>query len=588
MSHSIGDIRCFRPALVREARDRIDVERNRIGQAVTELLAGRPHASLWSGPAALAAYGRNADAVRVLGEVANRLAVTAQVLMHLAERMQACLELVRHADDRAADGGGWLNHEGQLFLPQPPAYLDPVLVAHHAKREALLREEVERDLLQAQSLARETDQEAAIRLAGAAQPTPGMPPSITAPLPIPAPPLLRQGEYVDPTTAFANGAWWRGLTPEDQGRAIREHPEWVGPRDGLPGWARHQANLTLLLRLETAAARELADVEHHHYGSQTAKREDLLWKTQRVESLRAVREVMSQTDEVQRQLLLVDDSGPIVRTVIALGDVDAADHVATYVGGFTTTVRASLRRMDRESKEMRAEADSLTQGDVAVVNWLGYPAPQWAGVTISRASVLGEDISSGWSDELAAFLNGLDAARDTPVHSTLWAHSYGSNLAGHTLLKTVAVDDVVLFGSPGVPFPKVEDVGLKPNGLNVLAAPDDWIPKAGPLFLGTPPLAIPGARRLATLHVKGMPNDLRTAAGHSEYRDAGTLSRRNLVAVAAGRPDLVIRASAEESRPTGGVQGPAPIPRGPVPPGGPVPVGGPVPPRGPTPLGPAP
>jgi hypothetical protein len=55
-----------------------------------------------------------------------------------------------------------------------------------------------------------------------------------------------------------------------------------------------------------------------------------------------------------------------------------------------------------------------------------------------------------------------------------------------------------------------------------------------------------------------MPNDLRTATGHSEYRAPGSLPRRNLVALAAGRPDLLIAASAQESRPTGGVQGPRP------------------------------
>ena len=556
---AIADIRCFRPALVREARDRVELERKRIGDAMAELLAGRPRASGWAGPAALAAVARNADAIRALGEIANRLGVTAQLLTHLAERMQACLELVRHADARAAEASGWLNHEGQLFLPQPPAYLDPVLVAHHAKREALLREEIDRDLRQALDLARQADHEASTRLSTAAQGSTAMPAMAPGALPFPVPPPLRRGSYLDPASAFANAAWWRALTPEEKGRAIRERPDWVGPRDGLPGWARHQANVTLLGRLEAAAAAELAQVEDHHYGSQTAKREDREWKVQRVESLRVLRDVLSQRDGAQRQLLHVDDSGPIVQAVVAVGDVDTAEHVATHVGGFTTTVRGSLRRIDRESTQMRAEADALTEGAVAVVSWLGYPAPQWAGLTNRGASVLGEDLSRGYADELAAFLNGVDAARDTPVHSTLWAHSYGSNLAGHALLQTVSVDDVVLFGSPGVPFRTVEQVGLKPNGLNVLAAPDDWIPKTGPLVLGMPPLAVPGARRLATLHVKGMPNDLRSAEGHSEYRAAGTLSRRNLVAVAAGRPDLAIPASAAERRPTGGVQGPAAV-----------------------------
>jgi hypothetical protein len=110
-----------------------------------------------------------------------------------------------------------------------------------------------------------------------------------------------------------------------------------------------------------------------------------------------------------------------------------------------------------------------------------------------------------------------------------------------------------------VPFRKLEDVGLKPGALNVLAAPDDLVVRGGPGYLGTPPLLVSGARRLATLHVKGMPNDLRSAKGHSQYRAPGTLSRRNLVAVAAGRPDLVIPASPQECRPTREIHGPNPV-----------------------------
>jgi hypothetical protein len=564
---AIGDIRSFRPGPVWEARDRIELERKRIGHAMTELLAGRPHATAWSGPAALAAFSRNAEAIRVLSEIANRLGITAQVLTHLAERMQACLELVQHADRRAADGRGWVNHDGQLFLPQPPALLDPVLVAHHARQEALLREEVERDLRQAQNVARDADQEVLNRLVDAARPSSTQPPASAGHLPIPRPPQTRNGGFVDPPSAFANAAWWRSLTQAERGRAIRDYPHWVGPRDGIPAWARHRANLALLTRAEASAAgalaaARLAEARQKGYADRIAARTVTQVEERRVEALRAVREVISRRDGVQRELLAVDDFGDLVTAAVAVGAVDTAEHVATFVGGFTTTVEGTLRGLDSALVDMREEAMSITRdgADVAVVAWLGYPAPQWSEVLrVPSRSVLSGRIARDHSDELAAFLTGLDAARDSPLHSTLWAHSYGSTLAGNALLKTGAVDDVALFGSPGVPFRKLEDVGLKPGALNVLAAPDDLVVRGGPGYLGTPPLLVSGARRLATLHVKGMPNDLRSAKGHSQYRAPGTLSRRNLVAVAAGRPDLVIPASPQECRPTREIHGPNPV-----------------------------
>lgn len=546
---TVADIRCFRPALVREARDRLEAERQRVQRVMTELLASRPSGAAWSGPAALAAFARTVETVQVLSDIANRLAETARALTHLAERMQACLELVRHADRQAAGAGGWLNHEGQLFLPRPPACADPVLAAHHARREGQLREEIERDLVQAESVAQQADHEASSRLAGAADPWARTPASAGRPMSLPTPPPLRIGEYVDPASTFANAAWWRGLTAEEKGRAIRDHPEWVGPRDGVPAWARHQANLALLARAEASADRVLAEARRNKIGGPPGR-----WAFEtterRVAALRAVRDVISQDDGVPRLLLALGEEDGLVTAVVSVGDVDRAKHVATFVGGLTTTVQGDLRRYDRQFTAMRSEARSIAPDgdDVAVVSWLGYPAPQWSGIGRPATSVLRPTIARDHADELAAFLTGLDAARDVPLHSTVWAHSYGSTLAGHALLRTCAVDDVALLGSPGVPFRKFEDTGLKPNGLNVLDAPDDLVPYGGPELLGAAPTVVAGIRRLATVKAKGMPNDLRTAHGHSDYFAPGTVSRRSLVAVAAGRRDLVLPVSEEEVR----------------------------------------
>ncbi|MDN5794958.1 MAG: alpha/beta hydrolase family protein [Intrasporangium sp.] len=515
---------------------------------MTELLASRPPATAWSGPAAQASFTRTSEAVGALGEIANRLVVTAHALARLADLMQASLELVRHAERRAAEGGGQVDGLGQLILPRL-VVLDPVLAAHLVRQESLLREEVFRDVRQAESLARQADDEAAGRLVAAVRgPADALPPA-PAKLPVPAPPSLPDNGFIHPDSVFANASWWRSLTPEEKGRAIRDHPQWVGPRDGLPAWARHQANLELLARAERNVAARLAAARRNPFHLLPEPWEDEVERAERyAQALRTVRDVVSRQDGVPRQLLAIGGADGLVTAVVAVGDVDRADHVATFVGGFTTTVKGDLRPLDSELVGMRHEATAVAQdgAEVAVVAWLGYPAPQISGLSQWRRSVATDSIARDRADELAAFLTGLDAARDTPLHSTLWAHSYGSAVAGNALLLPGDIDDVVLFGSPGVPIRKLESTGLKPGGLNVLDAPTDVVPLLAPAFPGVSALRVPGARRLATMHVNGMPERLRTSFGHSQYTAPGTLSRHNLIAVAAGRPDLVIPASEQE------------------------------------------
>ncbi|WP_347353313.1 alpha/beta hydrolase [Intrasporangium sp.] len=564
-----GDIRRWQPALVREVRDRVLADRERIGRAMTGLLAGRPPAAAWSGPAARAAFARATEALAVLGETAHRLAATAQALGRLADGMQAGLELVRHAERRAAEGGGRVDDLGRLVLPRPVEFVDPVRAAHQARQEALLREEVLRDVQQAERLVRQADDEAAARLTAAVREPAQAPPSASTELRVPAPPSVPDNGFISPTSVFANASWWRGLTPQEKGCAIRDHPLWVGPRDGVPAWARHQANLELLARAERDVAARLAAARRSPLRWVPEPWEDELEQAERqAEALRAVRDVVSRQDGAPRQLLAIGAADGLVTAVVAVGDVDRAEHVATFVGGFTTTVRQDLRPLDATLAGMRHEAKAMSGhgADVAVVAWLGYPAPQKSGLVQRRRSVASDFVARDRADELAAFLTGLDAARDTQLHTTLWAHSYGSALAGNALLLPGSVDDVVLFGSPGVPVRRLDETGLKPGGLNVLEAPDDLVPLAVPVFAGVSPLSVPGVRRLATLHVNGMPADLRSSHGHSEYTTPGTLSRHNLVAVAAGRSDLVIPATEYEAWFRAVVLGTGPAVPSPLPP----------------------
>jgi hypothetical protein len=363
----------------------------------------------------------------------------------------------------------------------------------------------------------------------------------------------------DARSAYASSAWWRSLTAEEAGRVIADHPEWVGPRDGIPASARHAANLVLLARAERDAQAR----------ARQAKEDPIPWHAlepiraqERLDDLRAIRDVLGRRDGLQRRLLLVDTTETNVKAVVAIGDTDRAGHVATYVGGLSTTARGDLRRYDDDLKRLRAEAVTVAHDDdVAVVTWLGYNAPQLHEIVTSiDRNVLNSKLARDNADALAGFVTGLDAARDRPAHQVVWAHSYGAVLAGFAMLRTSAVDDVAVFGAPGLPFSRLAETGLKPGGLNVLHAIGDDVADYGWVAHGTKAADVLGAQRLSTFALKEPGSgcnhwlrprsdfvDLqRTSVGHSDYTRDGTDSARNLVAVLAGRRDLLTPESSDE------------------------------------------
>jgi hypothetical protein len=560
----VSRVRRCRPQALDAAGRRVEQRRSEVQSLIALLLRHRPVGRAWTGAAATAAADRSVSATGALEHLAECLAATATALGHAGLRLQAAQDLVTRADERAADDGAWLDEAGRLFLPVRATLGDPVEHAHQARRDALLSDEVTAYLRQAVRLAVRTDAELAGDLVAAARGG-GAAAGVLAArgvLELPPPPAVR----ADAAGAFASAGWWRGLTDAERAKAIREHPSWVGPRDGLPASARHAANLVLLTEAE-GAAKERVRAAGGRAPTPFAI-DELALARQQVADLRAVRDVVSRRDGVERRLLLVDTGQRDVRAVVALGDVEGAAHVATYVAGMSTTPRDDLRRYDATFRRMRDEARALARGgDVAIVTWLGYDPPQ-AHETVESIdrNVLSGKVARDNADALAAFLTGLGAARDRAVHQTLWAHSYGSVLAGYALLRTSAVDDVAVFGSPGVPFDRIEQTGLKPGSFNVLGAAGDAVAGLGWLVHGTKAASVAGATALSTTGFRdastacnrwhGVDSDVvdpdRTSRGHSEYLRQGSVSERNLVAVAAGRPELrVLRTMREQQCLTG-------------------------------------
>lgn len=555
---SVRDVRASRPQALVAVGRRLEDQRRRVVTMAQLLLWRRSVAPRWSGAASTAAADRYGVVVAGLGQVAQSIALAGEGLGLAAGRLQSAIQLVRRADRRAAAAGAWVDADGTLFLPVRATVGDPATHAHRVRLDELLRAEVHACLLRALQAATETDEELARTLLASARGATagsGAPPAMT--MTVPLPPSVRPGDGND--AVFASAAWWRSLTDGERRRVIRERPEWVGLRDGVPVAARHEANLALLARAERVAAARAREVDAAvatpwHAAERTRSDE-------RVADLRAIRDVLGRRDGLDRRLLLVDTAERDVKAVVAVGDVERAEHLTTFVGGLTTTVRDDLARYDTTFVRMRAEATAIASGDVAVVTWMGYDAPQLDEIVTSiDRNVLNAKLARDNADALADFVTGLEAARDSPAHQTVWAHSYGAVLAGFAALRTTGIDDLAVFGAPGLPFSDVGRTSLEPGALNVLGAIGDDVFSYGWMVHGTSAASIVGALRLSTfapkepgvgcnhfLHPRSEFVDVgRTSSGHSDYLRVGTDSAHNLVAVAAGRPDLRIVQGADE------------------------------------------
>ncbi len=519
--------------------------------------------SRWSGPAANAAGARFGVLAGEVARVAGDLGVASQALSHAALRLRAALALIARAESSARERGGHVDERGQILLPARAPSGDAVLDAHEARADVVMREEVAAYLRQAQCVAHETDVELARRLALGAHGA--LAAGERGVLPALRPPgVVAATGAPSPGDVFASAAWWQSLTSEDRGRILREHPEWVGPRDGLPAADRDQANRVLLDRAERAALSRMLALEAGGeplpdeqgaggpavFAMGLSDRGTALGLTRRrLDALRAVRRVLSRQDGARRRLLLLDVSGRHPRAAVAIGEVDTAEHVTTFVGGFTTTVADDLERHDGDLARLRSGALALARGDVAVVSWLGYAAPQSDEVLSPSRTVLSAGVAAEGGASLAAFVTGLDASREVPPDQSVLSHSYGSVVLSFALRRPTGIDRVALLGSPGTggAVRSIVDTGLKQGTFNVLGSVDDPVVVAGRLLLGPPARDVDGATSLSTYAPGGTGSDARrTSHGHSDYLKAGSDSATNLVAIIADRSDATIPESAAE------------------------------------------
>src|SRR4051794_5995470 len=401
-------------------------------EAVGRRLGG---AECWSGPAGDVAAEAVVELATVTARASAAMSGSHAGLQVLTGEVATAQELAVQALAVADAAGLVLDVDGSAAgLPAVPvAAMAPDQLAEvrarrlAAERAAALAAELAAEAAAAAARALRAVQAAAEPLAEIRVPG-GAPPSFAdlatrwAPLG-PVPPVPVPG---DPT---AIASWWAALPTAQQLAALRDRPAQVGALDGVPAWARDQANRRLLadtLRLpEGSSARATA---------------------------LAVADRLAVLDDAGRpaQLLQFDPAGE--RVAVAVGDLDTAEAVALLVPGIFTPPADDLGRVLDDAVAVAAAATAAAPGSaVAAVAWLGYRTPGLGPVIASpeRARRGGADLDRA--------LDGLAAARSAPgsasrPRTAVVAHSYGTVVTGEAVRAPgrFAADALVLLGSPGV------------------------------------------------------------------------------------------------------------------------------------------
>ncbi len=367
-------------------------------------------------------------------------------------------------------------------------------------------------------------------------------------------------------TAADNAAWWNTYSGSRQAQILAQHPDWVGNLDGIPAQIRSTANQARLPDLSTELATrgdELRARLAADPSRQDARRitEQLAQVMTKQDAIRAIERVMAKGD---RQLLLVDASGDRTTAAVAVGNVDTADHVAVSTPGFNSTVAGSFEDSDEKTALLKRRTEGQlgnAQSDdtVAAITWLGYEPP--VGQTAVAPStldpdnlagmypVVGDEVARQGAVALSSFYNGIDASRDSDPHLTALGHSYGSLTTSLALQTGTGVDDVVLYGSPGLGTDDVTDLGVPAGHVFVEEAKGDWIADAG--AFGADPSALAGVTMLAT-DARVLPDGTwgQASNGHSAYQDEGepgdpdyrrTTATYNQASIVAGMPERAVR-----------------------------------------------
>ena len=217
--------------------------------------------------------------------------------------------------------------------------------------------------------------------------------------------------------------WWSGLSPEQRGYVLQQHPGTVGPLDGVPAADRDAANRITLVEqraeLVTERQNNLNDVVY-------VKELD-----QRIATLDHLATAAPENGQAYLLKLSTEDDG---RAIVAVGNPDLAGRVITHIPGMST----DLTSMPHLVGQMDQLVGTLPEGTAAIA-YLDYNPPN--GVH----TVWQEGPADAGAAGLSRFQDGLNATGTAGTEHLLVPHSYGGVLYGHAAA-TYGVDTDAVYG----------------------------------------------------------------------------------------------------------------------------------------------
>jgi len=319
---------------------------------------------------------------------------------------------------------------------------------------------------------------------------------------------LSEGRYSE-SAGLANDAdpswtpeevsvWWALLSESEREALINKDPEKYGNLNGIDMASRARANeLALNGHLDAAGNRipgtgliektqnELDELNQEIERARSDGQEvssDVLDKQKnlqnRLADLKAIRDQVQGNAGATLLVLEPGELGENVRAAIAIGDVDNAQHVATFVPGMGTNCRDNGRLNVEFAKNIQWAAQKVggdEAGSVATIAWMGYEAPPDITKTLDP-SVMSIDKAEAGAEKLNGFVTGIHSwrsERGLDVHQSIIPHSYGSTTAGIAMrdIGEGVVDELVYTGSPGAGVSSVGTLGVDADHTWVSATP---------------------------------------------------------------------------------------------------------------------
>lgn len=344
--------------------------------------------------------------------------------------------------------------------------------------------------------------------------------------------------------------WWALLSESEREALINKDPEKYGNLDGIDMASRAKANdLVLNGRIDAAGHRipgtsllEKAQKEYDEAKAAYERDKDSFWGRQysddealeryrnaenKLNDLLAVKKALDDDPGISLITLEFGEGGENVRAALAIGDVDNAKHVTTFVPGMTTSCRRSTDLnlgYARNLIDAAENAGGAEKGSVAAVAWLGYEAPPHPEeLDFSVASTHKAEVGA---QKLNGFLTGIHSwrsERGMDVHQTPVTHSYGSLTGGFAMrdIGEGVVDDFVYTGSPGSAVNSVGTLGVDPDHTWVSAIPlHDDVQGMGPDWtFGRDPKELEGIGHLS--------GDATGGDGYNSDPNAGTFANHS-------------------------------------------------------------